>query len=136
MRLRRNQKPAVATTPARKTPNAFLRMPGGTKKMTPIAIAAAAPEIVSLLPSAIPIASPARSKGPNGAAAGGASGGDLSPITGEAVRRSARGSVGVPPAAPPTSAPGGRDLPAAQALTRIATAARSSATGAVSVAAL
>src|SRR3954454_1130319 len=90
IKFRRNQKPAVATTPARKTPNAFLRTPGGTRKMTPTAIAAVAPEIVSLLPRAIPIASPATRSAPNGAAAGGASGGDLSPIDGEPVREPAR----------------------------------------------
>src|SRR4051794_6824424 len=107
IRLRRNQKPAVATTPARKTPNALRRTPGGTMKITPMAIAAVAPEIVSLLPSAIPIAKPATRRAPSGAAAGGASAGDLSPITGGAVRDPARGSVGVPAAAPPTAASGG-----------------------------
>ena len=66
IRFRRNQKPAVATTPARKTPKALRRMPGGTMKITPTAIAAVAPEIVSLLPSAIPIARPATSSAPSG----------------------------------------------------------------------
>src|SRR5215213_7592769 len=104
IRFRRNQNPAVAATPARNTPNALRRTPLGTRKMTPTAIAAVAPETVSLLPRAIPIASPATRSAPTGAVAGGASAGDLSPISGKAVRDSARGSVGVPAAAPPAPA--------------------------------
>src|SRR4051794_30574244 len=107
IRFRRNQKPAVATTPARKIPNALRRTPGGTRKITPTAIAAVAPEIVSLLPSAIPIARPARRSAPNGAAAGGASAGGLSPVGGGAAGRAAPRPARVPPPAPPPTAPGG-----------------------------
>src|SRR6476619_809669 len=108
IRLRRNQKAETAATPPTKIQNAFQRSSRGTRNGTPIANATATPQIVNLLPSAIPIASPATRMAPMGAAAEGAA------------------PVGV--------GPGGRDPRLAQALIRIAAAARSIATGTVSVA--
>src|SRR3954452_14845585 len=107
IRLRRNQNPATAATPPTNSQNAFHRSARGTRNGTPIAKATATPQIVSFDPSAMPIARPATRIAPNGAAAGGG---------------------------PEGGGPGGRDPRAAQALIRIAVAARSIATGTVSVA--
>src|SRR5690348_3079362 len=105
IRLRRNQKAETAAIPATNTQNALQRASRGTTKTAPIAITAATPAIVSFEPRAIPMARPATSRAPKGAAAAGAFG-DWPAVRGRA----------------------------AQALIRIAAAARSIATGTVSVA--
>src|SRR5829696_5821616 len=134
IRFLKNQNAETVATPPTNTQNAFQRRSRDTTNGIPIANATTTPQIVNLLPNAIPIARPATRMAPNGGAAGGGPEGELSPITGETVRGPFRGSIGVPPGPPSGVGPSGRDSRAAQALIRIAAAAKSIATGTVSVA--
>ena len=111
IRFRMNQKPAVIATPPRKTSVALRRMPGGMTRGTPTAIAATPPAIVSFVPSARPIARPATSSAPIGS----------SPRRGGPPEWKVRAAAVAP-------------LACAAALIRIAAAASSSATGAMSLA--